>query len=206
MKKLLLFLIVFVISSFSFAPGVLADQKDATCPPGYIQPIVCYGSGWCCKSTGIGGLACEGSKGIPLTCDAARAMWTSEAPLNFCAQSGKYYFVYDAATKKCISGPPTATYLCLTANCATAIGSVPTGDLSQFLQFALKWSFYASGGIILLMVIATGYTVLTSAGNPDKLQAAQENIIALLSGLGLIVFSLVLLKAIGAGILGLPGF
>ena len=88
----------------------------------------------------------------------------------------------------------------------TAIGCVPTDDMAPFLTFILKWVFYASGGIILLMVIVTGYTLLTSSGNPEKLQAAKENLIALFSGLVLIVFSMVLLQAIGADILGLPGF
>lgn len=88
----------------------------------------------------------------------------------------------------------------------TAIGCVPTGDLKAFLEWILKYVFFASGGIIVLMVIATGYTIITSQGNPEKLQAAKENIVALLSGFGLIVFSLILLQVIGANVLGLPTF
>ncbi len=88
----------------------------------------------------------------------------------------------------------------------TAIGCVPTSNLTDFLRFVLKWVFFASGGIIVLMVIATGYTIITSQGNPEKLQAAKENIVALLSGLAMIAFSLILLQVIGANILGLPTF
>ena len=93
-----------------------------------------------------------------------------------------------------------------TAGVDTAIGCVPTGNLTDFLKFVLKFALFASGGIILLMTIATGYTVLTSQGNPEKLQGAKENIVALLSGLALIAFSLILLQVIGADILGLPTF
>lgn len=91
----------------------------------------------------------------------------------------------------------------------TAIGCVPVGGpdgLTNFLKFILKFAFFASGGIIVLMVIATGYTIITSQGNPEKLQAAKENIVALLSGLAMIAFSLILLQVIGANILGLPTF
>jgi hypothetical protein len=88
----------------------------------------------------------------------------------------------------------------------TAIGCVPTGDLKELLKFLLKFALFASGGIIVLMIIATGYTVMTSGGNPEKLQAAKENVIALFSGLALIAFSLILLYTIGGGVLGLPTF
>lgn len=88
----------------------------------------------------------------------------------------------------------------------TGIGCIPTDNLTDFLKFVLRWTFFASGGIIALMVIATGYTLLTSQGNPEKLQAAKENIVALFSGLILIVFSLVLLQTIGADVLKLPTF
>lgn len=88
----------------------------------------------------------------------------------------------------------------------TAIGCVPTDSLTEFLKFALKYAFFASGGIILLMLIATGYTVITSQGNPEKLQAAKENVTSIFSGLILIAFSLILLQTIGADILNLPTF
>lgn len=87
----------------------------------------------------------------------------------------------------------------------TAIGCIPK-NLKPFLGFILRWALGISGGLILLMVIATGYSLLTSQGNPEKLQAAKENIISIFSGLILIGFSLVLLQVIGADILKLPTF
>lgn len=88
----------------------------------------------------------------------------------------------------------------------TAIGCVPTDNLQEFLKFVLKYAFFASGGIIAMLIISTGYTLMTSQGNPEKLQAAKENIVALFSGLVLIAFSLTLLQIIGADILNLPSF
>jgi hypothetical protein len=117
-----------------------------------------------------------------------------------------YFYRYNPATNKCESLGASDTFTCVSGSCDTAIGSIPVGDLSQFLTFVLKYTFALSGGIILLMVIVTGYTILTAAGNPEKLQAAKENIVAIFSGLLLIAFSLVILRTLGADILGLPTF
>ncbi len=89
---------------------------------------------------------------------------------------------------------------------STAIGCVPVKDLGLFLQWVLGWLFGAAGAIIVLFLIKLGYDIVTSQGDPQKLQEVKESIISIFSGLILIVFSLVLLKTIGADILGLPGF
>lgn len=88
----------------------------------------------------------------------------------------------------------------------TAIGCIPVNNLTNFLSFLLRWILGISGGIILLMSIATGYALMTSSGDPQKLQGAKENLVAIFSGLILIGFSLVLLQVIGADILKLPTF
>lgn len=88
----------------------------------------------------------------------------------------------------------------------TAIGCIPTNDLGPFLIFFLKWGVGISGGVMLLMLMMTGYNLLFSGGNPEKLQAARENMVSIFSGFVLIVFSLVLLQTIGANVLGLLPF
>lgn len=88
----------------------------------------------------------------------------------------------------------------------TAIGCIPTNSLPDTLGFFLRFAIGAAGGVILLMLIATGYTLITSSGNPDKLNAVKENLVSIFSGLILVGFSLVLLKTIGADILKLPTF
>lgn len=88
----------------------------------------------------------------------------------------------------------------------TAIGCVPTGNLQLTVGFVLKFALGASAGIIVLMLIATGYNLLTSQGNPEKLAAAKENVVSIFSGLILIIFSLVLLQTVGSSVLGLPTF
>lgn len=130
---------------------------------------------------------------------------------NYCPPNNQNFFTYDPAGNSgrgaCVIAGVKDTFTCIGGSCETAVGTVPVGpDLNGFLTFALRLAFFASGGVILLMIISTGYTIITSSGDPEKLQAARENIIALFSGLALIAFSLVLLQTIGADILGIPGF
>ena len=169
---------------------------------------------------------CRGAKdatGIAYYCENK---YKPGITINFCSEikdnatlSDKTYcgdgiFEYDPGTKLCFQKSESVWKLNFSPctggeGISTAIGCIPTNGpdgLKGFLEFVLKWAFFASGGIIVLMVIATGYTLLTSQGNPEKLQAAKENLVALFSGLILIAFSLVLLQTIGADILKLPTF
>lgn len=88
----------------------------------------------------------------------------------------------------------------------TAIGCIPTKDFKQTLGFVLQWLFLAAGGIIIALVIKNGFTLLTSAGNPEKLKEVRESVTAIITGVLLIIFALTILKIVGADILGLPGF
>lgn len=88
----------------------------------------------------------------------------------------------------------------------TAVGCVPIGSLNDTMAFVLKWVFLAAGGIIVALIIKNGFTLLTSSGNPEKLKEVRESVISLVSGILLIIFSLTILKIVGADILGLPGF
>ncbi|MBI4099629.1 hypothetical protein HY440_01335 [Candidatus Microgenomates bacterium] len=93
-----------------------------------------------------------------------------------------------------------------TVGVQTAIGCIPTDKPEDFLTFIFRFVLGISGAVILIMFIITSYNILTSAGNPEKLQGAKENLISIFSGLILIGFSLLLLQAIGLDILGLPTF
>lgn len=102
--------------------------------------------------------------------------------------------------------PPCQTFndkgLCVEFN--TAIGTINTTP-SGFIQkvFGVILSF--SGGIALLLIIFSGYRLMTSQGNPEKLQGARETLTAAIIGLLFIIFSLVILQLIGVDILHIPG-
>lgn len=88
----------------------------------------------------------------------------------------------------------------------TAIGCIPIADPVALVSYLLKYAMGIAGGVIVLMIIITGYQFMFSGGDPEKLQAAKENVVAIFSGVIMIVFSLVLLRTIGANILLLPTF
>ena len=47
---------------------------------------------------------------------------------------------------------------------------------------------------------------MTSAGNPEQLNAGRELVSAAVTGLLLVIFSLFLLRFIGVNVIGIPGW
>jgi hypothetical protein len=94
----------------------------------------------------------------------------------------------------------------LTGNIYTAIGCIPARNLQAFAAFILSWSVGIAGGITLILFSFASYLYITSAGNPKKIQAARELILAAVSGILLLIFSVFLLRLIGVDILRIPGF
>lgn len=62
------------------------------------------------------------------------------------------------------------------------------------------------GGLAVLLIIISGYKLMASQGNPEKVQGAKEQLTAAIIGLLFVIFSLVILHVIGYDILRLPGF
>ncbi|MCX6706409.1 MAG: pilin [Candidatus Woesebacteria bacterium] len=89
----------------------------------------------------------------------------------------------------------------------TAIGCIPVlSSKEAFLSFVLKWAVGIGGGIAFLLIIYAGFMIMTSAGNPERLKAGQELLTSAISGLILLIFSVVILKIIGVDILELNQF
>lgn len=92
-----------------------------------------------------------------------------------------------------------------TTDINTAIGCIPTefgGLLATFFNLGAG----IGGGIAFLLILFGGFQILTSAGNPEQLNAGRELVVSAISGLLMIIFSVFLLRVIGVDILGLPGF
>ncbi len=87
----------------------------------------------------------------------------------------------------------------------TALGCVPT-DPSAFIGFILTIGIGLAGGIAFLLILWGGFQILTSAGNPEQLNAGRELVSSAIAGLLLIIFSVFILRLIGVNILGIPGF
>lgn len=88
---------------------------------------------------------------------------------------------------------------------ATAIGHFNTQP-EEFVKGLFGFLLSISGGIILLIIIYSGYVLMTSQGNPERVQEARDRITSAVVGFLFIVFSLVILEVIGVDILRIPRF
>lgn len=87
----------------------------------------------------------------------------------------------------------------------TALGCVPV-DPQGFVSWLLGAVIGVAGGIVFLLILYGGFQILTSTGDPEKLNSGKEIIVSAIAGLLMIVFSVLLLKIIGVDILKIPGF
>lgn len=91
----------------------------------------------------------------------------------------------------------------------TAIGCIPvmgTDGKYNFLNFVLRWAIGIGGGIAFLLIVYSGFMIMTAAGSPERMQAGKELLTSAISGLVLLIFSIFILKFIGVDILGLNQF
>lgn len=74
-----------------------------------------------------------------------------------------------------------------------------------FVEKILRIAIGIAGGIAFLMIVYGGLVIMMAAGNPEKLNEGREIVTSAISGLLLIVFSVIILRIIGVDILGIPG-
>lgn len=88
----------------------------------------------------------------------------------------------------------------------TALG-IPIATEPQFFIRDIFTIVLSIGGIAaVVFFIQAGYTLMTSAGNKEKVGAAREQITSAIMGLIFIILSVTILEFIGINILHLPGF
>ncbi|GIW62172.1 MAG: hypothetical protein KatS3mg089_1024 [Patescibacteria group bacterium] len=81
-----------------------------------------------------------------------------------------------------------------------------SSEPGKFIKDLLRVLLSISGGIVLLLIIRSGYQLMTSQGNPEKITEAKDRITSAIIGLLFLIFSLVILEVIGVDILNIPGF
>lgn len=102
--------------------------------------------------------------------------------------------------------PPCATELSADGKCPsfkTAFGNIQTNP-EDFIVDIFGILLSISGAIALALIIRAGYTIMTSQGRPDQLQAGRDQLIAAIVGLLFLIFSFVILQTIGVDILKIP--
>ncbi len=121
--------------------------------------------------------------------------------------------VCQGATAFCVpSSGETNEYWCdpeTKTKINTAIGCIPVmGDDGKynFLNFILRWAIGVGGGVAFLLIVYSGFMIMTASGNPERMQAGKELLTSAISGLILLIFSIFILRFIGIDILGLGEF
>jgi hypothetical protein len=84
----------------------------------------------------------------------------------------------------------------------TALGCIPNNP-RDFVIWIMGRAIGIGGGIAFLLMLFGGFQVITSTGDPERLNSGKEIIGSAISGLLLIIFSLFILELIGVDILGL---
>lgn len=87
----------------------------------------------------------------------------------------------------------------------TAIGCVDAssgGFVTSFFNIGIG----VGSMIAFLLILFGALQMMTSAGNPEKLNGGKETVTAAITGLLFILFSIFLLRIIGVNILGIPSF
>lgn len=107
----------------------------------------------------------------------------------------------NADCKACL-GPPDSTISAIWS----AIGCIPTDYGKLISKYFFPIGTGIAGGISFLYFLYGAFLILTSSGNPEKIEEAKQIIISALSGLLLIIFSIFLLRVIGVSILKIPDF
>ncbi|MFZ2206525.1 MAG: hypothetical protein WA061_03045 [Microgenomates group bacterium] len=88
----------------------------------------------------------------------------------------------------------------------SSIGCLST-DLRSFIEnVLLKLGIGLAGGTSFLCILFAAFQMQTSGGNAEKLKKAQELLTNCITGLMVIIFSMLILKIIGVDILRIPGF
>lgn len=88
----------------------------------------------------------------------------------------------------------------------TGLGvDLPT-DPVGFIKGIFSILLSIAGSIALILIIVSGYQIMFSQGDAEKLQGARETLTSAVVGLLFIIFSLAILQFIGVDLLHLPGF
>lgn len=164
---------------------------DCTNPPpnecSYIckpDPIGCPGAcnsstaGQCGLSGGCGG-ACEICQGPVYSCHEDKVG---------CESSPACYWILHPITS---GSAPDFSY-----------GGFIVTDLTQVLTPIAKIIYYAALLIGFVMIVIAGYTIMTSEGNPQKVQQGQEQLTAAILGILFVLLSAAILRVIINVIIG----
>lgn len=87
----------------------------------------------------------------------------------------------------------------------TAIGCIPR-DPEKIVKSLLRLGLGMGGGFALIIILASGFVLSVSQGEPNRINEAKQWLTSALVGMLFIIFSVTLLHFIGYTIFRIPGF
>lgn len=85
----------------------------------------------------------------------------------------------------------------------SAIGCIPITDINLTTQFFLRWALGVGGGIALFLIAISAIRIMTTKGDPKRLQDARDTLSSAIAGLVLIVLSIFLVRFLAETLLQL---
>ena len=140
-----------------------------------------------------------------LACGESFAVGSTSSPTSppQCIPQGGGKFFNSSTKMPCaVSGEVSCDINSNKPGIKTAIGCIHTNP-ADLVQDVLKFSLGIGGGLAFLMMLLGAFQMLTSAGNPETLQAGKDRLTSAVIGLLFIIFAVLLLQIIGVDILGI---
>jgi len=199
-------------------PDVVGGWPTCTCTPATPEECPIAGLGACELGSACGGGGCDvGKKCIgtepdqycdysdclcasPAQCVVANGSGYCPFPVWFPASGG---VCLDAGYVCCVSGdddyvPP------ITSGSYPDFdyGGVRFSDLQAIITPIAKILYYTALVVGVIFIIYSGYMIMTSEGNPQRVQQGQEQLTAAILGITFILLSAAILRVIITSILG----
>ncbi len=127
-----------------------------------------------------------------------------------CAPDEEIIFAYcpDSQPTCCITATHTAAKVA--GECIegigwidTAIGCVPFQSVESFTQFMIRWSLGVAGGIALFLISISAVKIMTTKGDPKRLQDARDTLSSAIAGLIMILLSIFIIRFVSEELLNL---
>jgi hypothetical protein len=85
----------------------------------------------------------------------------------------------------------------------TALGCLNTSNPTVFVEQIINWAVGLSGGFALLLVVYGAFMMVTSAGDPKRVNAGKEVLVSAFAGVAIIALCIVVLNFIGVRVLNI---
>jgi hypothetical protein len=100
---------------------------------------------------------------------------------------------------------PGGDSFAFSTNRAFGTGQAVSTNPQSVVLYLINLVLSISGGVALILIILSGYKIMTSSGRPDAVQEGRDQLVSAIVGLIFIIFSFVIYQLIVVDILRVPG-